>query len=78
MVVFSHSVHPEYQSRPAHGWYIRSQKTAIRTTSAPKLLNIQGTLDLETFDFTFVDGDTINDWDVFGTICNQDFLGKTS
>jgi transposase len=60
MVVFSDAVHPEYQSRPAHGWFIKSQKTAIRTTSGRKRLNIQGALDLETFDFTFVDGDSIN------------------
>ena len=47
MVVFSDAVHPEHQSRPAHD-------------SGRKRLNIQGALDLETFQFTFVEGEKIN------------------
>jgi hypothetical protein len=27
MVVFSDAVHPEHQSRPAHGWFPKGQKT---------------------------------------------------
>ncbi len=60
MVVFSDAVHPEYQSRPAHGWFPKDQKTAIKATSGRKRLNIQGALDLETFQFTFVEGEKIN------------------
>ncbi len=48
MVVFSDAVHPEHQIRPAHGWFHKDQKTAIRATSGRKRFNIQGALDLET------------------------------
>lgn len=60
MIVFSDAVHPEHQSRPAHGWFPKTQKTAIKATSGRKRLNIQGALDLETFQFTFVEGEKIN------------------
>ena len=60
MVVFSDAVHPEHQSRPAYGWFPKDQKTAIKTTSGRKRLNIQGALDLETFQFTFVEAENIN------------------
>ncbi|MCP4062628.1 MAG: IS630 family transposase, partial [Gammaproteobacteria bacterium] len=60
MVVFSDAVHPEHQSRPAHGWFPKGQKTALKATSGRKRLNIQGALDLETFQFTFVEGEKIN------------------
>ena len=32
MIVFSDAVHPEHQSRPAHGWFLKTQKTAIKAT----------------------------------------------
>jgi transposase len=60
MVVFSDAVHPTHQSRPAHGWFPKGQKTAIKSTSGRKRLNIQGALDLETFQFTFVEAEKIN------------------
>ncbi|AGI74285.1 putative IS630 family transposase [Octadecabacter arcticus 238] len=60
MVVFSDAVHPEHQSRPAHGWFPKGQKTALKATSGRKRLNIQGALELETFQFTFVEGEKIN------------------
>ena len=60
MVVFSDAVHPEHQSRPAHGWFPKGQKTALKATSGRKRLNIQGALDLESFQFTFVEGEKIN------------------
>jgi transposase len=60
MVVFSDAVHPEHQSRPTHGWFLKGQKTALKATSGRKRLNIQGALDLETFQFTFVEGEKIN------------------
>lgn len=60
MVVFSDAVHPTHQSRPAHGWFPKGQKTAVKSTSGRKRLNIQGALDLETFQFTFVEAEKIN------------------
>lgn len=60
MVVFSDSVHPTHQSRPAHGWFPKDQKTAVKSSSGRKRLNIQGVLDLETFQFTFVEAEKIN------------------
>ena len=60
MVVFSDAVHPEHRSRPAHGWFPKGQKTALKATSGRKRLNIQGALDPETFRFTFVEGEKIN------------------
>ncbi len=60
MVAFSDAVHPEHQSRPAHGWFPKTQKPAIKATSGRKRLNIQGALDLETFQFTFVEAERIN------------------
>ena len=60
MVVFSDAVHPEHQSRPAHGWFPKVQKTALKASSGRKRLNIQGALNLETFQFTFVEGEKIN------------------
>ena len=40
MVVFSDAVHPEHQSRPAHGWFPKAQKMALKATSGRKRLNI--------------------------------------
>jgi transposase len=54
------STHPTHQSRPAHGWFPKDQKTVIKSTSGRKRLNIQGALDLETFRFTFVEAEKIN------------------
>jgi transposase len=53
-------VHPEHQSCPAHGWFPKTQKTGLKATSGRKRLNIQGAIDLETFQFTFVEGEKIN------------------
>ena len=46
--------------RPAYGWFPNTQKTAIKATSGRKWLNIQGALDLGTFQFTFEEGEKIN------------------
>jgi transposase len=40
MVVFSDAVHPEHQSRTAHGWFPKGQKTALKATSGRKLHHI--------------------------------------
>ena len=60
MVAFSDAVHPTHQSHPAHGWFPKGQKTALMASSGRKRLNIQGALDLETFQFTFVEAEKIN------------------
>ena len=39
-ILFADAVHPEYKSRPAHGWFPKDQKTAIKTTSGRKRINI--------------------------------------
>jgi transposase len=59
-VVFADAVHPEYQSRPAHGWFPRKEKVAIKATSGRKRLNIHGAFDLETMKFTWVEAERIS------------------
>ena len=58
--LFSDAVHPEYQCRPAHGWFPNCQKTAIRTISGRQRINIQGALDLVSSMFTFAKGEKNN------------------
>ena len=49
-VVFADAVHPEYQSRPAHGWFPKDEKVAIKarpgekgsTSTAPSIWKPQG------------------------------------
>ncbi len=59
-VVFGDAVHPEHQSRPAHGWFLRESRPAITATSGRKRINIHGALNLETFQFQFVEAEKIN------------------
>jgi transposase len=59
-VVFGDAVHPEHQSRPAHGWFLRGSRPAITATSGRKRINIHGVLNLETFQFQFVEAEKIN------------------
>ena len=39
VVYFADAVHPEYQSRPAHGWVRKGDKVALRRTSGRQRLN---------------------------------------
>lgn len=59
-VVFADAVHPEYQSRPAHGWFPKDEKVAIKATSGRKRLNIHGAFDLETSRLTWVESEKIS------------------
>lgn len=59
-IVFVDGVHPEHQSKPAHGWFLKDSQPAIPATSGRKRLNIHGGLNLETFDFQFVEAEKIN------------------
>lgn len=58
-IIFADAVHPEHQSRPAHGRFLNNAKPALKTTSGRKRLNIHGALDLETFSFQFVEAEKI-------------------
>ena len=59
-IVFSDAVHPEHQSRPAHGWFLRESRPAITATSGRKRINIHGILNLEDGLFRFVEAEKIN------------------
>ena len=54
------AVHPEYQSRLAHGWFQKGQKVAIKTTSGRKRLNLHAAFNLENRDLSIIKADTIN------------------
>ena len=47
VVYFADAVHPEYQSRPAHGWVRKGDKVALRRTSGRQRLNLHAALNLE-------------------------------
>ena len=49
VVSFADAVHPEYQSRPAHGWVRKGDKVALRRTSGRQRLNLHAALNLENF-----------------------------
>ena len=59
-IVFVDAVHPECQSRPVHGWLIRSEKPAIRSTTGRQRLNLHAAFDLERMGATIVEGEKIN------------------
>ena len=60
IVMHLDAVHPEYQSRLAHGWFQKGQKVAIRTTSGCKRLNLHAAFNLENRDLSINKADTIN------------------
>jgi transposase len=47
-VYFADAVHPEYQSRPAHGWVRRGEHLAVRRGKGRQRVNLAGALCLET------------------------------
>jgi transposase len=59
-VYFADGVHPEYQSRPAHGWVRKGDKVALRRTSGRKRINLHGALNLENFHCPLVQAEKIN------------------
>ena len=59
-IYFADAVHPEHQSRPAHGWFLASENVAIKSNSSRQRLNIHGGINLETGQFHMVDALTIN------------------
>ena len=60
IIMFLDAVHPEYQSRAAHGWFQKGQKVAIKTTSGRKRLNLHAAFNLENGDLSIIKADTIN------------------
>jgi transposase len=59
-VYFADAVHPEYQSRPAHGWVRTGDKVALRRTSGRQRINLHGALNLENFHCPLVQAERIN------------------
>jgi transposase len=59
-VYFADAVHPEYQSRPAHGWVRKGDKVALRRTSGRQRINLHGALNLENFHCPLVQAERIN------------------
>lgn len=47
-VYFADAVHPEYQSRPAHGWVRKGEQPAVRRGKGRQRVNLAGALCLET------------------------------
>lgn len=47
-VFFADAVHPEYQSRPAHGWIRRGDRLAVKRGKGRARMNLMGALCLET------------------------------
>jgi transposase len=59
LVYFADAVHPEYQSRPSHGWVRRGERLAVRKGKGRRRVNIAGALCLETGDFRMVEDERI-------------------
>jgi transposase len=55
IVYFSDAVHPEYQSRPAHGWMRRGDKLAVKRGKGRQRMNLMGALNLENGDLQMVE-----------------------
>ena len=58
--MFLDAVHPEYQSRAAHGWFQKSQKVGIKTISGRKRHNLHAAFNLENGDLSIIKADRIN------------------
>ncbi len=59
-VYFADAVHPEYQTKPSHGWVKAGSNPAVTTTAGRGRVNIHGALNLETFDTPFVEPTTVD------------------
>jgi transposase len=55
IVYFADAVHPEYQSRPAHGWVRRGDCVAVPRGKGRRRVNLAGALCLESFDCQIVE-----------------------
>lgn len=59
-VVFADAVHPEYQSRPAHGWFPKGSKPILKATTGRRRLNIYGAFNLEEMRLSRVEGERVD------------------
>ena len=59
-IYFVDAVHPELQSKPAHGWIKKGEKIALKSASGRKRVNIHGAINLEDFDCPFVEVETVD------------------
>jgi len=59
-VVFGDAVHPEYQTRPAHGWILKGDRVAVSRTTGRQRLNLHGALNLETGACHMVEAEVVN------------------
>ena len=59
-IYFADAVHPEHQSKPAHGWFFKGEKVAVRSSNGRRRINIHGAVNLENFDFQFVESVTVD------------------
>ena len=59
-VYFEDAVHPEYQTKPGHGWVKKGSNPAVKTTSGRGRVNIHGALNLENFDAPFMEPATVD------------------
>jgi len=59
-VYFVDAVHPEYQSRPVHGWVKSGDKVALKRTSGRQRINLHGALNLENFHCPLVEAERID------------------
>ena len=59
-VYFLDAVHPEHQSKPAHGWIKRGEKVALKSSTGRQRVNIHGAINLENFDCPFVESVTVD------------------
>ncbi len=57
---FVDAVHPEHQSKPAHGWFYKGEKTAVKSSTGRKRVNIHGAVNLENFHTPFVESVTVD------------------
>ena len=59
-VVFGDAVHPEDQTRPAHGWIRQGDPVAVSRTTGRQRLNLHGALNLETGTCHLVETTAVN------------------
>ena len=59
-VVFCDAVHPEYQTRPAHGWIRKGDPVAVSRTTGRQRLNLHGALNLESGACYLVETEAMN------------------
>ena len=65
---FLDAVHPEHQSRPAHGWIYKGSNVAILTTATQKRVHIFGALSYPGNELSTIEDTTINSQSVIAML----------